>query len=144
MHIDASVVANLLLIKNDNHQNNIPTSKSIYPSSIAINNIIMIAERQHNSYSNTAINELETISYCDFGFPMGEVSVEATMPRISSSKLDLRSSKLDEVIRAFGKVIDGNDITTSKLLKACRAHLQLMRTGGELFYLLTSRGSQSS
>ena len=134
MHIDASVVANLLLIKNDS--SNIPTSESVYPSSssIAINNIIMIAERQHNSYSNTAINDLETISYCDFGFPMGEVSVEATMPRISSSKLDLRSSKLDEVIRAFGKVIDGNDITTSKLLKACRCHLDLMRAGGELFY----------
>lgn len=131
MHIDASVVANLLL-KNDS--SNIPTSESIHPSSIAINNIIMIAERQHNSYSNTAINELETISYCDFGFPMGEVSVEATMPRISSSKLDLRSSKLDEVIRAFGKVIDGNDITTSKLLKACRCHLDLMRAGGKLFY----------
>ena len=88
----------------------------------------MIAEPTLQSYSNSALNELDVVGYCDFGFAIGEV--EATLPRISSSKLDLRNSKLDEVIRAFAKVIDGNDIVTSKLLKACRAHLEMMKAGG--------------
>ena len=34
------------------------------------------------------------------------------------------------MIRAFAKVIDGNDIVTTKLLKACRAHLEMMKAGG--------------
>lgn len=88
----------------------------------------MIAEPTLQSYSNNALNELDLVGYCDFGFAIGEV--EATLPRISSSKLDLRNSKLDEVIRAFAKVIDGNDIVTTKLLKACRAHLEMMKAGG--------------
>ena len=88
----------------------------------------MIAEPTLQSYSNNALTELDVVGYCDFGFAIGEV--EATLPRISSSKLDLRNSKLDEVIRAFAKVIDGNDIVTLKLLKACRAHLEMMKAGG--------------
>ena len=96
--------------------------------------INMIADRALNSYSNTAINELDVVGYCDFGFAIGEVS--ATIPRISSSKLDLRSSKLDEVIRAFAKVIDGNDITMTKLLKSFRAHLDLLKKGGAALCLV--------
>ena len=55
---------------------------------------------------------------------------------MSSSKLDLRSSKLDEVIRAFAKVYKGGDIDTAKLLKARRAHLELMRSGGAALCLV--------
>ncbi|KAL7530414.1 hypothetical protein ACHAXR_003486 [Thalassiosira sp. AJA248-18] len=87
--------------------------------------------------SNNTLNELELDGYCDFGFPnvangaAWEFSkLAATLPRVSSSKLDLRSSKLDEVIRTFAKVFNGRDIDTAKLLKAIRAHLELMKSGG--------------
>ncbi|KAL7495880.1 hypothetical protein ACHAWT_004213 [Skeletonema menzelii] len=40
------------------------------------------------------------------------------------------SQHLDEVLRAFQNVLNGNDIDTSQLLKACRAHLKLMKSGG--------------
>ena len=52
------------------------------------------------------LNELELDGYCDFGFPTVSTGaawevgkLAATLPRVSSSKLDLRSSKLDEVPR---------------------------------------------
>lgn len=108
----------------------------------------MIAERAIHSHSTGMLNELELDGYCDFGFPIGHgASWEfannnkldnnpATLPRVSSSKLDLRSSKLDEVIRTFAKVFDGNDIDTAKLLKACHAHLELMKIGGAALCLV--------
>jgi len=101
----------------------------------------MIADRTLHSYSNGTLNELELDGYCDFGFPNGHVAFEfsklaATLPRVSSSKLDLRSSRLDEVIRAFAKVFDGREIDMAKLLKACRAHLELMRSGGAALCLV--------
>jgi hypothetical protein len=40
------------------------------------------------------------------------------------------SQNLDEVLWAFKSVLSGNDIDTSRLLKACRAHLTLMKSGG--------------
>jgi len=92
----------------------------------------MIADRAINSYSNGMLNELELDGYCDFGF----LPATALLPRVTSSKLDLRSSKLDEVVRAFAKVYDGSDIDSSKLIKACRAHLDLMRNGGSALCLV--------
>ena len=42
-----------------------------------------------------------------------------------------KSTKLDEVCQTFSSVLrSGNDIDTAQLLKACRAHVALMRTGG--------------
>ena len=40
------------------------------------------------------------------------------------------SQHLDEVLRAFQNVLNGSDIDTAQLLKACRAHLKLMKSGG--------------
>mmetsp|Transcript_39312 Transcript_39312/g.94596 ORF Transcript_39312/g.94596 Transcript_39312/m.94596 type:complete len:290 (+) Transcript_39312:240-1109(+) len=110
----------------------------------------MIAERAIHSHSTSMLNELEIDGYCDFGFPIGhgaswefannnnklDTNNPATLPRVSSSKLDLRSSKLDEVTRTFAKVLVGNDIDTAKLLKACRAHLELMKIGGAALCLV--------
>lgn len=42
----------------------------------------------------------------------------------------LKSTKLDEVCHTFSTVIRGNDLDTAQLLKACRAHVDLMKTGG--------------
>mmetsp|Transcript_16144 Transcript_16144/g.33927 ORF Transcript_16144/g.33927 Transcript_16144/m.33927 type:complete len:258 (+) Transcript_16144:377-1150(+) len=59
------------------------------------------------------------------------------IPHSSSSKLNLRSSKLDDVVRCFASVIqDGNQIDTSQLLKACRAHLVLIQSGGSALRLV--------
>ena len=42
-----------------------------------------------------------------------------------------KSTRLDEVCQTFSSVLrSGNDIDTAQLLKACRAHVALMRTGG--------------
>jgi len=94
--------------------------------------------------STNTLTELELDGYCDFGFPNAsqeaawEISnlIAATLPRVSSSKLDLRSSKLDEVIRTFAKVFDGREIDTKQLLKAIRAHLELMKSGGAALCLV--------
>ena len=37
---------------------------------------------------------------------------------------------LDEVLKTFRSVRNGNEVDTAQLLKACRAHLVLMKTGG--------------
>lgn len=82
----------------------------------------MIADRVHSNASNQW-NDFENVVW-DFN------KFVATIPRVSTSKLDLRSSKLDEVIRSFASVIQGDNIDTAQLLKACRAHLALMQSGG--------------
>mmetsp|Transcript_3146 Transcript_3146/g.6953 ORF Transcript_3146/g.6953 Transcript_3146/m.6953 type:complete len:353 (+) Transcript_3146:219-1277(+) len=38
--------------------------------------------------------------------------------------------KLDDVLKTFKSVLSGDDVDTAQLLKACRAHLILMKTGG--------------
>lgn len=100
----------------------------------------MIAERAIHSYSNGTLSELDLDGYCDFGFANVHADeawdLAATLPRVSSSKLDLRNSKLDEVIRTFAKVYDGREINTAKLLKAIRAHLELMKSGGSSLCLV--------
>lgn len=48
----------------------------------------------------------------------------------SSQERRQGTRKLDEVLRAFKSVLNGGDMDTAKLLKACRAHLMLMKTGG--------------
>lgn len=113
----------------------------------------MIAERPIHSYSNNALNELEKLEldgYCDFGFPIAHdaaawelgnklaaaTTPTTTLPRVSTSKLDLRSSKLDEVVRTFARVFDGKEIQTAELLGAIRAHLELMRSGGAALRLV--------
>merc|ERR1711966_15551 len=40
------------------------------------------------------------------------------------------SKKLDDVIILFKSVLNGSQLDTEQLLKACRAHLVLMRSGG--------------
>lgn len=46
------------------------------------------------------------------------------------------SQHLDEVLAAFQSVLNGNDIDTAQLLKACRAHLKLMKSGGRSLQLV--------
>ncbi|KAL3762355.1 hypothetical protein ACHAWU_003860 [Discostella pseudostelligera] len=45
-------------------------------------------------------------------------------------KRTLKSTKLDEVCHTFSTVLRGNEVDTAQLLKACRAHVDLMKTGG--------------
>ena len=40
------------------------------------------------------------------------------------------TGKLDDVLRAFTSVLNGNEVDTAQLIKACRAHLILMKSGG--------------
>lgn len=44
--------------------------------------------------------------------------------------IEAGSQHLDEVLGAFQTVLNGNDIDTAQLLKACREHLKLMKSGG--------------
>lgn len=40
------------------------------------------------------------------------------------------SKKLDDVCNSFSSVLSGSEVDTAQLLKACRAHLNLMKSGG--------------
>lgn len=53
-------------------------------------------------------------------------------------RLSGSSKKLDDVIHAFQSVLnkDSNEVNTAQLLKACRAHLTLMRSGGPALRLV--------
>ena len=87
----------------------------------------MIAEPQAIHYSETHQNELEL----EAAVPYDYIIVEGlALPRVASSKLDLRSSKLDGVIRAFARVFHGHKIDTARLLEACRAQNELLQIGG--------------
>lgn len=53
-------------------------------------------------------------------------------PLLPKGRKSLKScKKLDDVCLAFSSVLrGGNELDTQQLLKACKAHLQLMKTGG--------------
>lgn len=92
----------------------------------------MIAEPALH-YSRTHLNELEL----EAAVPYDYIIVEGlALPRVASSKLNLRSSKLDEVVRAFVRVCHGDKIDTARLLKACRAHNELLKIGGAALCLV--------
>mmetsp|Transcript_16371 Transcript_16371/g.34259 ORF Transcript_16371/g.34259 Transcript_16371/m.34259 type:complete len:333 (+) Transcript_16371:189-1187(+) len=54
----------------------------------------------------------------------------ANIPRLPSRNFNSKSGKLDEVLRTFSSVLNGQDLDTAQLLKACRAHLALMKASG--------------
>lgn len=54
----------------------------------------------------------------------------------STTKQNHGTQNLDEVLRTFKSVLNGNDVDTARLLKACRAHLILMKTGGAALRLV--------
>ena len=53
-----------------------------------------------------------------------------------SKKKNSGSKKLDDVLRSFSSVLNGKDVDTAQLLKACRAHLILMKSGGSALRLV--------
>lgn len=94
----------------------------------------MIAEPALH-YSSTHLNELELEQ--EAALPYDYIIVEGlALPRVASSKLDLRSSKLDEVVRSFVRVFHGDKIDTARLLAACRAHNELLKIGGAALCLV--------
>ena len=59
----------------------------------------------------------------------------ANVPRLppfpGRRRRGLKSSKLDEVCHTFSTVLrSGDEVDTAQLLRACRAHVDLMKTGG--------------
>lgn len=92
----------------------------------------MIAEPALH-YSSTHLHELEL----EAAVPYDYIIVEGlALPRVASSKLNLRSSKLDEAIRSFVRVCHGDKIDTARLLSACRAHNELLKIGGAALCLV--------
>ena len=77
-------------------------------------------------------------------------SFASTLPRVTSSKLDLRSSRLDEVIRSFARAFavsdtpGGRDVDAGRLLRALRAHLDLMRSVGGSALCLVARDLENN
>lgn len=55
---------------------------------------------------------------------------------IISRKNKPKCKKLDEVCHTFASVQRGNHVDTAQLLKACRAHLTLMKSGGAALRLV--------
>mmetsp|Transcript_12139 Transcript_12139/g.29643 ORF Transcript_12139/g.29643 Transcript_12139/m.29643 type:complete len:347 (-) Transcript_12139:120-1160(-) len=59
------------------------------------------------------------------------------IPKILPRRKSLKScKKLDEACHTFASVLRGDEIDTSQLLKACHAHLALMKSGGSALRLV--------
>ena len=56
--------------------------------------------------------------------------IKSAIENIFANNQRQGTRKLDEVLNTFSSVLRGNDIDTAQLLKACRAHLILMKSGG--------------
>mmetsp|Transcript_8826 Transcript_8826/g.19041 ORF Transcript_8826/g.19041 Transcript_8826/m.19041 type:complete len:340 (+) Transcript_8826:347-1366(+) len=58
-------------------------------------------------------------------------------PLLPRRRKSLKScKKLDEVCHTFASVLRGNEVDTAQLLKACKAHLAFMKTGGSSLRLV--------
>ena len=63
----------------------------------------------------------------------------ANIPKLrlrKKKRIRIKSSKLDEVCHTFSSVLRGNEVDTAQLLKACRAHLNFMKSGGSSLRLV--------
>lgn len=56
--------------------------------------------------------------------------------RRKKKRIRIKSSKLDEVCHTFSSVLRGNEVDTAQLLKACKAHLAFMKSGGSSLRLV--------
>ena len=56
--------------------------------------------------------------------------------RRKNKRIRIKSSKLDEVCHTFSSVLRGNEVDTAQLLKACKAHLAFMKSGGSSLRLV--------
>ena len=54
----------------------------------------------------------------------------SSMGKLLSGRERRGTGKLDNVLRAFTSVLNGNEVDTAQLIKACRSHLILMKSGG--------------
>jgi hypothetical protein len=61
--------------------------------------------------------------------------VTSTIGRLLSGR-ERQTGKLDDVLRAFKSVLNGSEMDTAQLIKACRAHLILMKSGGAALRLV--------
>ena len=58
------------------------------------------------------------------------------LARRKNKRIRIKSSKLDEVCHTFSSVLRGNEVDTAQLLKACKAHLAFMKSGGSSLRLV--------
>jgi len=65
-----------------------------------------------------------------------EWSKISSVVRLPSRRRRLRADKLDNVCTNFSAVMTGGEIDTAQLLKACRAHLALVKSGGRALSLV--------
>jgi hypothetical protein len=62
--------------------------------------------------------------------------VTSTIGRLLPGRERHGTGKLDDVLRAFKSVLNGSEMDTAQLIKACRAHLILMKSGGSALRLV--------
>mmetsp|Transcript_18642 Transcript_18642/g.26540 ORF Transcript_18642/g.26540 Transcript_18642/m.26540 type:complete len:351 (+) Transcript_18642:196-1248(+) len=64
------------------------------------------------------------------------VNIPRALPFVPPRKRSLKCSKLDEVCKTFSSCLKGTEVDTAQLIKACRAHLIFMKSGGNSLRLV--------
>jgi len=111
------------------------------PPLILINNVKLSIDKLGNKIQTDTINLGKNI-----GREWGKLTSNtrkfvANIPKILPKPGGLRrkkikSSKLDEVCHTFSSVLKGSEVDTAQLLKACKAHLSFMKSGGSSLRLV--------
>lgn len=64
------------------------------------------------------------------------VNIPRALPFLPPRKRQLKCSKLDDVCNTFSACLKGSEVDTAQLIKACRAHLIFMKSGGSSLRLV--------
>jgi len=63
-------------------------------------------------------------------------NIPRALPFLQPRKRQLKCSKLDDVCKTFSACLNGSEVDTAQLIKACRAHLIFMKSGGSSLRLV--------
>mmetsp|Transcript_14669 Transcript_14669/g.31887 ORF Transcript_14669/g.31887 Transcript_14669/m.31887 type:complete len:337 (+) Transcript_14669:224-1234(+) len=138
----STATATTRTIKTRQKQRRLPRNKGVNPIPLIANNIKQGLGKVGGKIQHDTKNLGKNI-----GRDWGKVTstsrkLIANIPRIKIKlpllrKNNLKScKKLDEVCHTFASVQRGNEVDTAQLLKACRAHLAFMKTGGSSLRLV--------
>ena len=64
------------------------------------------------------------------------INIPRALPFVPPRKRQLKCSKLDDVCNTFSSCLKGSEVDTAQLIKACRAHLIFMKSGGSSLRLV--------
>jgi hypothetical protein len=95
-----------------------------------------VGNKMQQDVSNTAKNIGRGLAEAGNNTRKFVANIPKIIPHPLRRRQRLKANKLDEVCNTFASVLRGDEVDTAQLIKACKAHLAFMKSGGSSLRLV--------